>query len=119
MSYEIKFKVKIEGVDKWVQVCYPVANITSNVRGMIQAATGLKWHNGTNNGLCGDVMPKIANGLYELRFKPSLYKQYESPNGWGTVEGTKRFFEQILQSWEGYVEEYGEDVAAVTTFWVE
>ena len=50
---------------------------------------------------------------------PIKYKPYEDENGWGTVEGTKRFFDQILEDWERLREEYGDDIANVTTFWVE
>lgn len=118
VSYDISFRVKVEGVDKFVPVGYQSANITWNVGKIIRLSTGLAWKNEENNGLCRDVIPKIMDGLCELIRHPEKYKQYEAENGWGTVEGTKRFFETILQEWEWYVEEHGDDVADVTTFWV-
>lgn len=118
MSYDISFKVKVEGLDKYVPVGYQGANITWNVGTIIRLSTGLEWKNEENNGLCVDVIPKIKDGLCELIRNPRKYKQYEAKNGWGTVEGTKRFFEEILKEWEYFVEEHGEDVANVTTFWV-
>ena len=119
MNYNISFKVKVEGLDKYVPVGYQNANITWNVGTIIRLSTGLEWKNEENNGLCVDVIPKIEGGMWELVRNPEIYKQYEAKNGWGTVEGTKRFFEEILMEWEYFVEEHGEDVANVTTFWVE
>ena len=48
MSYDIKFKVKVEGVDAYVEVGDCTANITWNVREIITQSTGLKWNNEEN-----------------------------------------------------------------------
>lgn len=119
MSYDIAFKVKVEGVDQYVPVGECAANITWNVRKIIELSTGLPWLNEENNGYCKDVIPKIADGLAELRKNPGKYKKYEAKNGWGTVAGTIKFFEQILEDWETLREWYGDGVADVATFWVE
>ena len=58
MSYNISFKVKVEGVDTYVQVGTCDANITGNARKSIVKSTGLKWKNCQNNGLCVDVFRK-------------------------------------------------------------
>ena len=65
------------------------------------------------------MIPKIADGLAKLNENPGKYRHYEAKNGWGTVEGTKRFFNQILKDWENLREEYGDEIANVTTFWIE
>ena len=57
MSYDISFKVKVEGVDAYVQVGTCDANITWNARKIIVKSTGLKWKNCQNNGLCVVVLP--------------------------------------------------------------
>ena len=119
MSYDITFKVKAEGIDQYVPIGSCDANITWNVREIIELSTGLPWLNEENNGFCKDVIPKIADGLAELNKNPRKYKPYEAKNGWGTVKGTKRFFNQILEDWERLREEYGDDIANVTTFWIE
>ena len=117
MSYDISFRVKVEGVDKYVDVGTCDANITWNVRKIIELSTGLPWINEANNGLCVDVIPKIEQGLRELRRNPQKYKPYEASNGWGTVPGTIRFFETILASWDEFIR-WHEELVPVATFWI-
>lgn len=119
MSYDITFKVKIEGVNEYLPIgdCY--ANTTWNVREMIVKSTGLPWYNCANNGYCKDVIPYIEKGLNELRMHPKKYKQYESQNGWGTVESTIRFFSQILESWRKFKRDANQGLVSVATFWIE
>lgn len=118
MSYNISFKVKVEGADAYVDVGACSANVTWNVRTIIELSTGLPWMNEPNNGRCLDVIPKIRHGLESLRTHPERYRPYEADNGWGTVEGTIHFFEQILKDWDELRASH-EDLAAVATFWVE
>ena len=117
MSYDISFRVKVDGVDTYIAVGECSANITWNVRKMIEVSTGLPWKNEENNGLCVDVIPKIIDGYKELMIRPSKYKQYESPNGWGTVEGTRNFFGQIMSDWECFCHDYPE-LVPIVTFWI-
>lgn len=120
MSYDIRFKVKVEGLpDKYVDVGGCDANTTWNLRNMITTSTGLEWKNEENNGLCKDVIPKIADGLAELMKYPDKYKQYESPNGWGTIDGCRRFFTDIINDWNNFCEDsWTRDLADVTYFWI-
>lgn len=119
MSYDISFRVKVEGIDRYVEVGSCNANITWNVREMIVKSTGLEWENEANNGLCKDVIPHIAEGLAELMKHPSEYKRYEAENGWGTVEGCKGFFTQILYDWDAFCEDsWTRDLVDVTYFWI-
>ena len=119
MSYDITFKVKVEGLDYWLPVGYCEANTTWNVREMIVKSTGLEWNNCCNNGFCKDVIPHIEKGLHELTEHPEKYKKYEAENGWGTVESTKRFFECILKSWHDFKRWEDKDLVDITTFWIE
>ena len=118
MSYDISFRVKVEGIDKWVDVGDCDANTTWNVRKIIELSTGLPWVNGANNGLCKDVIPYIEKGLLELKTHPEKYRQYEAKNGWGTVESTIQFFDNILRDWDRLQNWYGEEIADVATFWI-
>lgn len=118
MSYDISFKVKVEGIPVYVEVGECTANITWNVRKIIELSTGLPWHNEANNGLCVDVIPQIEKGLKELQTNPGKYKPYEAKNGWGTVNGTIQFFGDILQAWDKFII-YHEELVPVATFWIE
>lgn len=117
MSYDISFRVKVEGTDAYIPVGECEANVTWNVREIIVQSTGLEWKNEENNGLCTDVIPKIIDGLKELRTNPQKYKPLESPNGWGTVIGTTLFFMMILRDWENFKRDY-EELVPVATFWI-
>lgn len=117
MSYDISFRVKVEGVDAYADVGDCGANITWNAREIIQASTGLPWLNEQNNGLCTEVIPKIVKGYNELYFHTGEYWHYESTSGWGTVESTRQFFKQIMDDWEHF-EKWHEELVPVATFWI-
>lgn len=121
MSYDISFKVKVEGLeDRYVTVGDCCANITWNLRDMIVRSTDLEWKNEANNGLCKDVIPQIIEGFKELTMYPSKYKKYEAENGWGTIEGCQRFFIQIINDWNNFCEDsWTKDLVGATYFWIE
>lgn len=118
MSYDISFKVKVEGIDHYLDLGTCEANITWNVREIITRSTGLAWENEANNGLVKDIVPAIRSGLTELERNGAAYEQYEAPNGWGTVEGTRNFFREILRAWGDLLEDDPE-LAEVATFWIQ
>lgn len=119
MSYDISFKVKVEGVDRYIRIGECYANTTWNVREMIIKATGLEWKNCENNGFCKDIIPCIEKGYNELTYHPEEYKKYEAVNGWGTVESTRDFFGAILESWRDMKRHEEKDLLDVVTFWIE
>lgn len=119
MSYNISFKVKVDGLDKYVNIGNCDANITWNVRDIITKSTGLEWKNEANNGYCKNIIPSITKGLEELRINGDKYKQYEPDNGWGTVKGTIRFFENIIDAWNELQYYFDDDILNVSTFWIE
>ena len=121
MSYWIHFKVKVDGVkDRYIDIANCDANITWNLREMIIKSTGLEWKNEEINGLCKDVIPHIVNGLAELTKYPEKYKKYEAENGWGTIEGCKNFFLQIINDWNAFCNDpFGyNDLKDVTYFYI-
>lgn len=118
MSYDISFKVKVEGLGVYVPVGECNANTTWNVRKIIELSTGLPWINGANNGLVKDIIPFIEKGLKELTEHPEKYKPHEAPNGWGTVGSTGQFFRNILDEWEDFLW-WHKDLVDVVTFWIE
>lgn len=96
MSYDISFRVKVEGVDKWIPVGCCETNTTWNVREMIVKSTGLEWKNEEDNGLVKDIIPSIYKGMYELTNFPDKYKEYESENGWELLKVQLIFSKQLL-----------------------
>lgn len=121
MSYDINFKVKVEGLtDRYLTVGECTANTTWNLRDMIVKSTGLEWKNEANNGLCKDVIPHIEHGYTELVQHPEKYKRYESSNGWGDIDGCQEFFAQILYDWNEFsTKPWNEDLAQVACFGIE
>ena len=118
MSYNIDFRVRVSDTDKYVSVGNCDANTTWNVRKIIELSTGLPWLNEKNNGFCIDVIPQIQRGYHELCCHPEKYKPYEAENKWGTIEGTKRFFLQILNDWNDFARSEDPDIVSRTTFWI-
>jgi hypothetical protein len=118
MSYDISFRVKVEGIDRYVDAFECDANITWNVRKIIELSTGLPWVNEANNGYVKDIIPSILKGYKELTEHPEKYKKYEAPNGWGTVEGTARFFIKIIETWERFCKWEDEELTNIATFWI-
>ena len=119
MSYDISFKVKVEGIDRYVEVGECSANTTWNVRKMIEVVTGLPWINCANNGLVKDIIPHIEKGYSELTKHPEKYREYEASNGWGTVESTAEFFEETIKAWEMFRKWEDAELVKITTFWIE
>lgn len=118
MSYDISFKVRVHNTDMYVPVGKCHANITWNVREIITRSTGLAWINEENNGSCSTVIPIIEEGYKKLCSDPKKYKKYESPNGYGTVEGVIHFFECILEAWKDFQIWYL-PLVPYATFWIE
>lgn len=119
MGYNISFKVKVEGTNRYITVGNCEENITWDVREIITRSTGLEWRNMDDNGLCVDVMPYIEKGYNELLLNHDKYKPYEAENGWGTVSGTIRFFKNILDAWHIFSVNEDPEIVKVTTFWIE
>jgi len=103
ISYDMRLKVKVEGLDIYAPVHwdYPV-NITWNVSELIRQSSGWDIENEQNNGTAEYIGKFIEHGISELEKHPEKYKQYEAPNGWGTVKGTLKFYRRFLE----YLKEY-------------
>lgn len=118
MSYDITFRVKVEGVNCWVEPMVCDANITWNVKEMIQKSTGLDWLNEADNGLCVEIIPNIERGIYELFKQPEKYKIYdESNNLKNTAAKTLHFLNNILVDWKKFKIFYPE-LVPLAHFWI-
>ena len=117
MSYDITFRVQEKETNEWVDLLFDVANTTWNVTEMICKSTGLEWNNEEDNGYVKDIIPKIEKGRRELIEYPEKYRKYESPNGWGTIDGTIGFFSDIIKSYEILCND-SPKLAEVAKFWI-
>lgn len=51
-----------------------------------------------------DIIPKLEEGLKELKRKPEYFEEFNSPNGWGKYEHFVPFVEEYLESCKKYPE---------------
>lgn len=98
MSYDVRFGVKVEGMNGYIAVTDEpkYSSPTYNLRKMFVACMDWdysqgEWYN------CIDVLPKFKRGLHELRFNGDQYKQYNPPNGWGSIDSAIEFMESVVQ----------------------
>ena len=106
MSYDVSFVVHEKYTNSLIFIGDSV-NITWNVKELIKQSSGWNIKNEATNGLAKDLIPKLQVGLYKLEHYEGDYKKYESPNGWGTIEGVKRFYKKIIEEWEWLTSECG------------
>ena len=94
-------------LDVYLEVTQPCrifhANITHNLTDMADAC-GLYealWRPDEINAVhARDLIPTLRDGLQRLKEDPYDYRQYDSPNGWGTYEHFVPFVEQYLKACE-------------------
>ena len=98
MSYDIRFGVKVEGMNGYIAIIDrpEYDSPTYNLREMFVACMGWdykqdNWYN------CEEVFPLIRHGQEELTLHPQNYKKYDSPNGWGTVDSAKKCLDSIVE----------------------
>lgn len=96
MSYDIRFGVKVEGMDGYIAtIDEPEYNSpTYNLRKMFVACMDWEYEQGEWYN-CSEVLTKIERGIRELTCYPNKYRKYDSPNGWGTVRSAKECLESV------------------------
>ena len=101
MSYDVHFKAKLEGMNQWVYVGDPFISFTSNTASMIKEVCG-SYPSQWGGKKCSDMYPVLMQGASLLNLHPNQYRQYEAPNGWGTVEQTRDFLEDVANNCAAY-----------------
>ena len=98
MSYDIRFGVKVEGMNGYIAVIDEPEydSPTYNLRDMFVACMDWDYEQGEWYN-CADVFPKIRHGQEELTIHPKKYQKYNAPNGWGTVDSAKKCLDSIVQ----------------------
>ena len=82
-------------------------NITHNLNKMAEAlgVYELLWHpEKTPDMKAKNILPEINKAITELTINPEKYKEYEAPNGWGTISGMLRFLQKVRAACEEFPE---------------
>lgn len=77
------------------------ANITHNLNKMADAAGiyGIVWHP-EENGVtkAADLIDPLEAAIQDMKANPSKYREYDSPNGWGTYKHFVPWLEEYLEA---------------------
>lgn len=98
MSYDLRLGVKVEGCkDLYAVIDEPeLSSPTYNLGEMFRAC--MDWDFEQGEWYCvANVLPNIEQGIHELTFNSKEYKQYNSPNGWGTVSSALNSLKSLLE----------------------
>ena len=109
MSYDVRFAVETVKPNKYGQR-FAVVRIpeydspTYNLRQMFVACMGWDYEQGEWYPF-EVFMPAIERGIHELTFNPEKYRQYNPPNGWGTLDGAlkalRNWYSELTDEYEG------------------
>lgn len=104
MSYDIHFKAKLEGCDKYVPIYIEHDNYTYNLSKAWRAASGLEDFNlqDLDGANAEKGLPIIKKIIDELTNNPEKYRDYEPSNGYGNIETSVGFLKGIANTWEEY-----------------
>jgi len=83
------------------------ANITHNLGEMAEKAGIYKalWRPEEIDAIYSkDIIDIVEKGLYDLKQRPEYFKQFNSPNGWGTYKHFVPFVEEYLKALKEYPE---------------
>jgi len=79
--------------------CVYEANITHNLGKMAEALDiySQVWHPEKNGVLyASQLIQPLTDAIYKMKRAPKLYKQYDSPNGWGKYDNFLPWLEGLL-----------------------
>lgn len=95
MSLDIRLIAKIETivVDK---------NITHNLSAMWKEAGIYDALYNSDGKIASSVLPILEEGLNQMISYPSRFKQFDSPNGWGTYKHAVRWLSELIVSFKEY-----------------
>ena len=107
MSYDLRIAVKVQDTDIYAVIAEPeYSSPTYNIGEMFRKATGWDFEQGKWYKV-SDVLPLIEHGIHELRYKEDKYRQYDSPNGWGTTQSARKALESLATCIENQTNGWG------------
>jgi len=101
MSLDVSLTYEVDGNEIEIYS----ANVTHNLTEMADAA-GIYYaiwrpeEKGYN--LAKEIVRPLANGLKKLKSRPSYFKKFDPPNGWGSYEYFVPFVENYLAACKKY-----------------
>ena len=109
MSYDLRIAVKVEGApedNKFAIIAEPEFNSpTYNIGEMFRKCMNWDFEQGTFYRVA-EVYDNIVRGIKELSENETTYRQYNSPNGWGTttsalkaLKSLKQCIDEIVDGW--------------------
>ena len=86
MSYNIGFYIKVDGADEYWLIGRPdFDSPTYNLGKMFRLC--MDWDFKQDEFYtCDFVFERVNHGMVELIKEEHIYREYNSPNGWGTTE---------------------------------
>ena len=103
MSYDIALYRKGIKHNKRAYYNYD-GNITYNVCEMLEVAFGEEHLKKWNDLSCDKFFKNLEKGYIDMIRNLKKYKQYDSPNGWGTYETTLSTIKELYESIQRYAE---------------
>lgn len=119
MGYEISFKAKIEEVNMYFKLggCdKALIEVTPEMKGIIEDATGLEWRRGTKLGPCKDVVRDMTHGIF------TLLNCYNKRDCKFEIANVIVVFSQIIGAWGHFLRDHCDDdceLAEALSLWVE
>lgn len=103
MSYDIALYRK--GLKNKKDAYYDYdGNITYNVYKMLEVAFGQEHLKKWNGLTCDKFFKEFEEDYLDMCKNPEKYKQYDSPNGWGTYETTFKSIQDLYVAIKKYAE---------------
>lgn len=98
MSYDIRFGVKVEGMNGYIAVIDmpEYSHPTYNLRDMFVACMDWNYKQGEWYN-CADAIPKFKRGVNELFSNSLKYTKYAAANGWGTVSSALDALNSVVE----------------------
>ena len=99
MSYDIRFGVKVAGVDEDLYAVIGELEFSSptyNNRPIFEKCMDWDYEQGEWYKL-SEVIPKVERGIKELTNSPEEYKELEPSNGWGGIKSSLEALKSIKQ----------------------
>ena len=95
VSYDISINVKVEGIDRYIEIASPeYCNPTYNLGEMFRACMNWDYSQGEYYK-CSEIMSRIECGINSLTYNRIDYEKYNPANGWGNINDALEVLESI------------------------